>query len=163
MAKALRLFFLRHGEAGSRSAWTGDDAERPLTEEGREQVRRVARALAPIGVEPELIITSPYARAAETARITAEVLGLADRVIFEPGLSPESPVTELPPVVWANPDLSALMLVGHEPHLGSLITSICGGGRIALRKAGLAEVRFERAAGAKGVLVLLVQAHQLCV
>ena len=59
--KPLTVFFLRHGEAGQRSAWAGA-SERPLPDDGREQVRRVARALARLGLAPELVLSSPCSR-----------------------------------------------------------------------------------------------------
>ncbi len=115
LAGLLRVFLLRHGDAGLRSAWTGDDAQRPLTTEGRKQVRLVAKRLTHLGVKPDVILTSPYARAVQTAAITAKVLGLEDGVAVEPALQPGFDVAELPPIVRAHAGAAALMLVGHEP------------------------------------------------
>src|SRR5215468_1467835 len=69
------LYILRHGLAGSREEWSGPDAERPLTNKGRSRSQAAARGLGLLGVAPEVILTSPYLRAAETAQLTAEVLG----------------------------------------------------------------------------------------
>ena len=77
------------------SARTGDDAERPLTNEGRKQVRLVAKKLTRLGVKPDVILTSPYARAVQTAAITAKVLGLEGQVAVEPALQPGFHVTRV--------------------------------------------------------------------
>ena len=54
-----RIYSLRHGLAGQRSKWHGNDADRPLSERGRTQVRHVSRALQRAGVQPDRIVTSP--------------------------------------------------------------------------------------------------------
>ena len=70
----IELYFLRHADAGDPMAWTGDDAERPLSDKGRKQADRLGRFLAGLGFAPDAIITSPKVRAAQTAEIVAEHL-----------------------------------------------------------------------------------------
>ncbi len=159
--KPLTVFFLRHGEAGQRSAWAGNDTERPLTDDGRKQVRRVARALVRLGLVPELILSSPYARAMETAKIAAKVLGVGDRVVAEPALVPGAQMSGLSSVIYSHPDVVSVLIVGHEPQISSFIASICGGGQMALDKAGVAEVRLDHAHDPPGVLVWLTQPGRL--
>ncbi len=161
LAGALRVFLLRHGDAGHRSAWTGEDAERPLTAEGRRQVRLVALRLIRLGVKPDVILTSPYARAVQTAAITGKVLGLEDQVSVEPALQPGFGVTELPPIVAAYAGVTAVMLVGHEPDFSSLISALCGGGQVVLEKSGVAEVLLNHGRASPGVLVWLAQPDRL--
>ncbi len=161
LAGPLRVFLFRHGDAGLRSAWTGEDAERPLITEGRKQVRFVAKRLSRLGVKPDVILTSPYARAVQTAAITAKVLGLEDQVAVEPALQPGFHITELPPIVRAHAGATAVMLVGHEPDFSSLIGALCGGGQVALEKSGVAEVLVDHAHAFRGVLVWLAQPDRL--
>ena len=161
LAGLLRLFLLRPGNGGLRSAWTGDDAERPLTKEGRKQVRLVAKRLTRLGVKPDVILTSPYARAVQTAAITGNVLGLEGQVAVEPALQPGFHVTELPPIVRARAGVVAVMLVGHEPDFSSLIGALCGGGQVALEKSGVAEVQLDDARASPGVLVWLAHPDRL--
>ncbi len=52
---------------------TGSDSERPLTDKGRKKMRQIAKALRHLGVEFDLILSSPYVRACETAEILADV------------------------------------------------------------------------------------------
>ena len=66
------IWLLRHGEAADGSP----DAERPLTERGEEQARAAGEALAALGVSLDACVTSPKVRAAETARLACEPLGV---------------------------------------------------------------------------------------
>lgn len=138
----LRLFLLRHGSAGLRSAWQGKDADRPLTDDGAKQVKRAARRLAEQGVVPDLIVTSPFERAAATARIVAKVLGVRDLVVTDPALAPGFGPAQLDELLRAHGDATALMLVGHEPDLSEVTESLCGG-RIRLQKGGLVELEID--------------------
>ena len=157
----LRVFFVRHGEAGLRSAWTGNDSERPLTRHGHRQVRLVAKRLVQLGVKPDVILTSPYTRAFETAAIIGQVFGMEDKVVVEPALQPGAHLTKLTPLIGAHQDANAVMLVGHEPDFSSLIAALCDGGRVALEKAGVAEVQLDHARVFHGVLVWLAQPDHL--
>ena len=58
----MKLFFLRHGLAGDRSEWKGNDATRPLTDNGVEKMQRTAATLAQLDLELDAIITSPLVR-----------------------------------------------------------------------------------------------------
>jgi phosphohistidine phosphatase SixA len=68
------LLVVRHARAGRRSAWEGDDQQRPLSPRGRIQ----AEALVPLLAEfrPRRILASPAVRCFETVRPLAEALGL---------------------------------------------------------------------------------------
>src|SRR5438874_574501 len=69
----MKLYFLRHGKAEDRSS-TGKDADRCLTDEGIAEVKAEATGLAALQVQIDLILSSPYPRASETAEIVAEAL-----------------------------------------------------------------------------------------
>lgn len=68
------IVLVRHGKAGSRRRWEGDDADRPLDDRGEEQARRLAEILPWFG--PKRILSADKVRCAETVRPTAERLGL---------------------------------------------------------------------------------------
>src|SRR5437870_5237293 len=72
---ATDLFFLRHGEAGDRETWQGPDAERPLTPAGRAEMEAVASFLLERSLRLDALISSPLARALQTAEIVAARLG----------------------------------------------------------------------------------------
>src|SRR6202008_5044885 len=73
----MNLYLLRHAEAEEEAA---SDGERQLTERGREQARTVGRFCARNDLYPEKIITSPLARAQQTAKIVADELKVTNRV-----------------------------------------------------------------------------------
>jgi phosphohistidine phosphatase SixA len=77
----MALLLVRHGHAGRRSAYKGDDRERPLSKRGAEQ----ARALVPLlsAYHPQRILSSPFARCYGTVRPTAEALDLPVESIDE--------------------------------------------------------------------------------
>lgn len=68
------LFLVRHGTAGSRAEWSGDDALRPLSARGEHQAAALADAFADRGIER--ILTSPYLRCRQTVEPLAASLGL---------------------------------------------------------------------------------------
>ncbi len=75
------LLFVRHGNAGRRSAYSGDDRTRPLTKRGRIQAQALVSVL--FGYRPQRILSSPYVRCCETVQPTAEALGLPVESIEE--------------------------------------------------------------------------------
>src|SRR5262245_13191928 len=75
----MNLVVIRHAIAMERDEWarTGrPDSDRPLTDTGRRRMRKNARGLQRIAPHPDVIATSPWLRAADTARVVAETLGV---------------------------------------------------------------------------------------
>jgi 8-oxo-dGTP pyrophosphatase MutT (NUDIX family)/phosphohistidine phosphatase SixA len=68
------LLLLRHGSAGDRATWTGDDTDRPLDDVGREQAAAASEVLPLFG--PTRVVTAPPERCAATVRPLALRLGL---------------------------------------------------------------------------------------
>jgi phosphohistidine phosphatase len=74
----MEIIFLRHAPAGEREDWakTGrPDSERPLTMDGRKRAREAAKGLARLIETADLVATSPWSRARETAAFAAKALG----------------------------------------------------------------------------------------
>ena len=85
----MTLLLVRHTDAGDRAAWTGDDADRPLSATGREQAEALARLHRDIDLER--LISSPARRCVDTLRPLAAVRGLmveTDDAMFE-GTAPD--------------------------------------------------------------------------
>jgi len=136
------LFILRDGEAGNRMTVVEEDSERPLTSEGRIEMRKIAKSLRAVGLQADRIYTSPLKRARETAEIAARILKiptLEDWVELKPDGSKAALYRKL---ARLDQD-SRLILVGHEPYLSSMIGEIIGAtnGRLSLKKGGLGKVR----------------------
>lgn len=122
----MKLLIVRHGPAGDREefAKTGKpDSLRPLTEEGREKMRKAAKGLARIAPAIELVATSPLVRARQTAELVWKAVGtpeICELRELTPNAEPESLLRWL----GARREES-LALVGHEPHLSRLIAYLC--------------------------------------
>jgi phosphohistidine phosphatase len=121
------IYLLRHGAAEDGD---GDDAARRLTAKGRRQADAAGRALAALGVSVDSCLTSPKARAEETARLACGALEI------EAETAPE-----LRGGAFDALALSAgrgdVLIVGHEPDLSSEVGRLTGA-NVKLRKGGLA-------------------------
>jgi phosphohistidine phosphatase len=111
----LKIYILRHAEAEPRAPG-GAEGARKLTPKGKRELHGVLRLAHEAGVEPEVILASPWTRAQETALAAGEALG-TEKVIETKSLLPDV----LPSHIWGEirslRPLEELMLVGHEPHL----------------------------------------------
>ncbi len=134
----MKLYFLRHGRADWPN-WKGPDDDRPLTKAGRKEVRAVARFLVRLKVRPELILTSPLPRAAQTAEIAARELEMKCRV--EKLLAPKFDLPRWRRIQKKHAG-KVLLLVGHEDDFSRVIAGLTGG-RVKLAKAGVALVELE--------------------
>jgi phosphohistidine phosphatase len=152
---ATSLYFLRHGDAGDKRAWPGRDAERPLSELGAERTNALARHFERTSMRPNRILTSPYARALQTADIVARVFDMRDLVFVDERLVPGFGITELQSIL-AGGAIHKTLLVGHDPSFSSTIRDVIGGGVIALRKGGLARLDLDDVAAPRGRLVWLI-------
>ena len=131
----MELYFLRHGEADW-PEWKKSDDERPLTKRGKREMRDVAKFLDRLKVRPNLIVTSPLPRAAQTAEIAADYLKakLRKDELLAPGFG-----TSKLPTVLKRHGARVLMLVGHEPDFTQVISELTGAS-LKLSKAGVALV-----------------------
>jgi phosphohistidine phosphatase len=152
----MRLYFLRHGAAVESEEWTGDDADRPLTADGRKALERETKMLARLDLEPEHIISSPLVRAKETADIVGERLDLRDRIVHDDRLADSFDSERLRDVLREYADAQCLMLVGHEPYFSRVIGDLTGGTRVDLKKGGLARVDLVDTSALSGDLVWLI-------
>jgi len=125
----MQLLVIRHAIAMDREEYarTGrPDSDRPLTDTGRRRMRKNARGLQRVSPHPDLIGTSPWLRAADTARVIAETLGVEQMETID-AMLPDRHPREL--AEWLNDrgELGVVAVVGHEPHLGELVTWLVGG------------------------------------
>jgi len=153
MMTALRLYFLRHGKAVSRTEWDAADELRPLTPEGEDEVRRVAAALVGLGVAPDAIVSSPLARARRTAELAAAALGPAP--VLDERLAPGFDVDALAGILEGLGNENAIMLVGHEPDFSDVVEALTGG-RVVCKKGGVARVDVDGSGLGRGRLVWLL-------
>jgi len=118
----MRLYLAQHGEAKSET----EDAERPLTLRGTEDVKKVAGILRKLQITLPKIVHSGKLRAKQTADILAQGLNISLPLVqVSPVLNPNDDVRP-----WAEriqKEIDDLMLVGHLPFLDKLAsTLLCG-------------------------------------
>lgn len=143
----MEVYLLRHGEAGKRVPVAARDTERALTVVGREEIEEVGEAMASLGFEFDLVVTSPLKRAKETATIVNRALKRKAAVEEWPELSPEGDRMAFYRRLSRLRPGSGVLCVGHEPFLTTAIGEIAGigdgastGFRISLKKGGLAKL-----------------------
>lgn len=125
----MELLVIRHAIAEEREVFarTGqDDSLRPLTEKGRERMRRGATGLARIASRPTLLVSSPYVRARETAEIVAEAFG-HQPVELTGVLVPDAMPEEFLGWLDEHKAHDPIAIVGHEPHLSQLVSWLMTG------------------------------------
>ncbi len=122
------IWLLRHGEA----AEGAPDSERPLTEKGERQARGAGLALARLGATIDACLTSPKVRAADTATLACQSLGVDPQ--HEPKLSGGPFDAEQ---LAAGHD--EVLLVGHDPDFSMAVHTMTGA-QVRLKKGGLAGI-----------------------
>jgi phosphohistidine phosphatase len=119
----MKLYLVQHGDAKSKA----QDPERPLTEQGCQDVARVAGFARRAGIQVAQIRHSGKRRAQETAAILAEYLAPADGVVALPGLAPKDDTSRVAELL--NRETRPLMLVGHRPFMNRLVGLLLAGDR----------------------------------
>ena len=143
----MEIYLVRHAAARERDPdrWP-DDSERPLTPEGDEEFRLVARGLARVVPRVDAILSSPYQRAWRTAEILSELDSWPapePSPVLEPTLPPEKAALALQDHAGA----SAVAVVGHRPGLHELaaylLTGQSDGLKVGIEKGGVACLGFD--------------------
>lgn len=144
----MQLFLIRHGIAEDGD----DDAARPLSPDGAKRFRQEVRGLRALGVRFDRVLHSPKRRAVETAELLAP---LVDGEYEVSALLAQAPSAEL----LAQLHGGVVAVVGHEPHLSSLLAWLVVGapdeGRFELKKGGVARLAGEPEAGGMTLVALL--------
>jgi phosphohistidine phosphatase len=146
----LRVTLIRHGEAGDDAP---RDELRSLTLRGRASVARVGRALHRRGGDFTLIVSSPYARALQTAEIIAASVGYSGRLLVNEALVPEGRISRVVSWLATVAGEDSVALVAHEPILSALAGALLGVDRFpSLRKSEALRLRLPDGPGQPGEL-----------
>lgn len=142
------LYLLRHAIADDRDPQKyPDDDQRPLTPDGIDKMRTAADGIARVIDPPDLILSSPLVRAMQTAKIAAAALGRKNRLETSDLLRPGATVSRLRSDLAARAatGVQSLMLVGHEPDLGQIASTLIGadGSVIEFKKGALCAIRLD--------------------
>ncbi|MCU0526308.1 MAG: phosphohistidine phosphatase SixA [Elainella sp. Prado103] len=136
----IELYMIRHGLAGQRGDYANDD-ERPLTGEGIHRTRKVAKRLYDLNIRFELILTSPLARARQTAEIL-QSYKLSSQLEESKALAPGGEINIWLSWLqqWRQSGKTCLAIVGHEPDLGEWAETLVWGAshqNLIFKKAGV--------------------------
>jgi len=156
---SMELYVVRHGIAIDREdPKSPPEAERYLTEEGIEKTKRVAKAISALHVSVDLLISSPYLRAVQTAEIFAAALDYPKPKIRQTeALLPEAEASLFFRELAKDKQSAAVFCFGHAPHVDRLVAAALGSKHpvTSLKKAGLALLELKRISPPSGQLVWL--------
>jgi phosphohistidine phosphatase len=141
----VEIYLLRHGIAAGAEPGQSD-SERALTDEGRERLRRILKRARGAGTKPDAILSSPYLRAIQTARLAKEILGYEGEIERVEALVPNASPYDVWAEIRARKAESAILLASHEPLMSSLAAFLMGhtGLDVEFRKGALMRLDCER-------------------
>ena len=124
----MRIYLIRHSNAVDPGTPDyEDDSQRPLTEKGREKMRKIASALKKMNVKPDCIVSSPYTRTRQTAEVLAKTLKYKRDLAFSDVLVPMGSADEIIGEINEKYDVDELVLISHEPCISGLIGALTVG------------------------------------
>ena len=120
----MRVIIARHGKAHKESP-TGDDADRLLKDRGEAQAQFLGLALAGLADPPRRIVTSPFARARQTAELMNHTL--RQTLVEDKRLAVGAPVGEILDVIREHADAGTVCVVGHNPWCEAVVAALSEG------------------------------------
>lgn len=144
----MRLLFVRHAIAEDRDVFARSGQEdhlRPLTPEGRRKMKRALAGLVQVLPQVDLIATSPFTRAVQTAELMSRayrVPAAVELAQLAPGRRPADLITWL----RKQPADHTIAPIGHEPDLGQTISWFLSGLRgtfVQMKKGGACLLAFD--------------------
>ncbi|HET8622699.1 MAG TPA: histidine phosphatase family protein [Gemmatimonadales bacterium] len=160
------LLLVRHAHAGDRdpSQWP-DDTQRPLSDKGRKTHAKVARTLRNLELTPELLLTSPWLRAMQTAEIMHDVMLLPQPPVPCDALADEPDLAAIAAEAGPRGERAVVALVGHSPWMEEiaalLLTGSDRGVKIDFPKSGVIAMDTPRLAPAAASLRFMLRPKML--
>jgi phosphohistidine phosphatase len=137
----MNLYIVRHAIAVQRGTTDyEDDSQRPLTDNGRKKMEKIVKGLRQFGIELDTILSSPYVRARDTAKILASEFKLKNQLSLSDNLIPPGNFEALIDEIQNKYDVKNIALVGHEPMLSQFISWLAIGNtdvKINFKKGGV--------------------------
>ena len=142
------LYVLRHAIAVERGApEIRRDSDRPLSSAGRKKMQRIARGMRALKIRPDLILSSPYLRARQTAELVAREFDAESILELSPLLEVGGDPEELMNLLGGeHASMGSVIVVGHEPSLSELISVLLSGDErmaVTMKKGGLCKLTLE--------------------
>lgn len=130
----MRLYLMQHALAYS----SEEDSARELNPDGVKQAKRSAIGIKRLGLEFDLIMTSPKRRAQQTAALVAEAVRYPySDIMTTEALLPDRTPDGLLELLQKESTESRILVVGHLPHLARLAEALTNGGDLVFENAGL--------------------------
>lgn len=152
----MMLYIMRHGLAEEASL-EGDDRTRKLTARGREKIRAAAAGMRAMGLSFDVILTSAFPRAAETAALVAAEIDDAPAPEALDEMEPGTAPAEMLNAILRIAAHDSVLVVGHEPGLSrlasSMLTGAPDGAAIRLKQGGVIALEFPGHIERKGALL----------
>src|SRR5580658_989891 len=120
------VYFLRHASAGQSLVSPKKDEKRGLDKDGIEQCGYIGRALVALGVQVEIIVSSPLKRASQTAALVGNEMGHEGKLVMENALRPEANFSEFQKMLEKYARQDSILLVGHNPNLRDFLGHVIG-------------------------------------
>lgn len=144
-ARLRTLYLVRHAIAAERGPEWPDDSRRPLTPRGRARMREAIRGLRRLDVRVDVVLTSPFVRAAETAELLLEGLDGPPTLAVTAALAPGQAAGAVAGALEPHASADSIALVGHEPGLGELAAWLLGAPvPLVFKKGGVCRVEVGR-------------------
>ena len=139
--KPCAIYLVRHAIAAERGRQWPDDTKRPLTHKGAARMRQIVMGLRALGVEFDLVLTSPLVRARQTAELL--IAGVRSKPALEvtDALAPGEPPVKVAAMLAKHAGRCSIALVGHEPGLGELAAWLTGSNKpFVMKKGGVCRI-----------------------
>ena len=141
----MEIYLLRHATAENAGPGVSD-SERSLTPEGREKLARVLKRARSAGVSPDVILSSPYKRAMQTAEMAAQALEFSGEIERTGNLEPNASPFDAWEEIRTRRAEGSVLLASHEPLMSSMAAFLLNSPALALdmKKAGLVRIDCEK-------------------
>jgi phosphohistidine phosphatase len=137
----MNLYIVRHAIAVDRGTpGYDDDSQRPLTDKGIRKMNKIVKGLHQFDLKLDKILSSPYVRARDTAKILATEFQRENQLSFSDNLIPPANFEALIAEIHEKYDVDSLALVGHEPMLSQFVSWLTIGNtemKMVLKKGGV--------------------------
>jgi|SRR5580692_1950789 phosphohistidine phosphatase len=145
------LYFLRHASAGQPLSSAKKDEKRGLDKDGIQQCGYIGRALAALGVQVDIIASSPLKRSTQTAALVGNEMGHEGKLVMENALRPEANFSDFQKMLEKYARQDSMMVVGHNPNLSDFLGRVISDSGceavIDLKKGAVAKVEMRRNSG----------------
>ena len=140
----VQLYLIRHAQAEDRGDQWPDDTKRPLTDGGRRRMRKAAKGLVRLSARFDVVLTSPLARAQQTAEVVAAAFETPPPVVAAASLAPDGTFTDFLADLQQHARYTRIALVGHEPSLGEFASRLTKARhRLEFKKGGVCRIDIE--------------------